>query len=82
MAVLTVVQKGEISKAVAQKGTTVVSYTKPVAFAAIQAIEDWFETNRTNLSTAINIATAPTVLTIAHKSAFVKFWFQQKFERE
>jgi len=80
MAVLTNTEKAEITQQIFTKIT--VNYTKLQAWAVLQAIEDWFETNRPSLSTAINTATAPLVLTAAQKKAFVAFWCQQKFGRE
>ncbi len=58
-----------------------VNYTKPQINAAAQAVEDWFEVNRPALSTAIDLATSPLVLTNAQKKQLVKWWFMLKFNR-
>ena len=56
--------------------------TKPPLSAAAQAIEDWFEANRPNLSTAIDTATAPFGITFtnAQKKQLVRQWLFEKFE--
>lgn len=59
-----------------------VDYTKTQANAALQAIEDWFEANRTALGNAINTATAPYVFTPAMKRRLFAHWCRQKFGRE
>jgi hypothetical protein len=61
----------------------VAVYTKATLNAAIQAIEDTFETTvRAAFSTAINTATAPTVLTNAQKKRLVALYLGQKMSRE
>lgn len=59
-----------------------VNYTKPQINAAAQAVEDWFEANRSAISTAINTATAPLVFTAAQKKVIVVHWLISKFNRE
>lgn len=59
-----------------------VDYTKAQINTAVQAIEDWFETNRPALAAAINTATAPYVFTPALKRRMVAHWCRQKFGRE
>ncbi len=81
MAVLTAAERAAISERVARFLPT-VPYEKATAFLAIQATEDWFETNRANLNTAINIATAPVVLTVAQKKLIVAHWLQHKTGKE
>ena len=50
--------------------------------AAVQAVEDWFENSaRSEISTTINTATSPTVLTTQQKTAIAKFWLWSKFQR-
>lgn len=50
--------------------------------AAVQAVEDWFETSaRTEISQAINAAISPATMTVAEKTAVAKFWLYSKFLR-
>lgn len=77
MAVLTALRLTAIRHGCAEEVS--VTYTKPVLNAAAQAVEDWLEANRPSLSTAINAATAPVILTPAQKQAVVKHWLAVKF---
>lgn len=63
------------------KGET-VSWDKAKINSALQAIEDWFESNRISLSNAINITTSPFVFTATQKKKLVGYWLSQKFRRE
>ena len=58
---------------------------KPAQNAALQAIEDYFETvTRPGLGTAVNTATVipfGVTYSVAEKTALVKWWLKQKFER-
>lgn len=59
--------------------------TKPKINAIIQAVEDWFETNRASLGAAINVVAQAQIgqnLTAGQMKALVKFWLQSKFDRE
>lgn len=60
-----------------------VNYQKSLANNAIQAIEDWFTSApvQASLSSAIDAATTPTILSNAQKRSFVKFWLKQRFNR-
>jgi|FLYL01.1.fsa_nt_gi hypothetical protein len=55
-----------------------VTYTKPVVNAAIQAVEAWLDSPavRSAINSAIDAATAPTVLTPAQKLALIKHWLR------
>lgn len=57
-----------------------VDYTKAVANAALQAIEDWFVLPATQsaISNAINAATSPVTLTVAQKKIIGKVWLDWK----
>jgi hypothetical protein len=81
MAVLTAQQLVEIRKKVAAKHLE-VPWTKPTINAALQGIEDWFEGNKGNLSTAINTASSPFVFTAAQKKFLIAYWLFQKARRE
>lgn len=79
MAILTAEQLAQIRRECANEIT--VDYTKATINAAVQAVEDWWIANQAALSTAINVATSPVVLSVAQKRAIGKFWLKQKFER-
>lgn len=68
-----------LRQAVARRGAVPVNYTKAQIDAAVQAVEDFFEANRAGMSTAINTATAPLVLTVAQKKELVRQWLIHKF---
>lgn len=79
MAVLTSSELAEVAKAIA-KGTQ-VDWVKGDINAALQAIEDWFESERTTVSGLIDAATAFS-FTNAHKKTMIRFFLRQKFRRE
>lgn len=81
MAQLTADELAAIRRECAAFGLT-VNYTKAQINAAIQAIEDWFEANRAGISTAINAATTPLVLTAQQKKIIGAFWLLYKFGKE
>lgn len=81
MAILTVDQLAQLRRECAQEQAT-INYEKSQINVAIQAVEDTFEAVRPTLSTNINTATAPLVLTAAQKRLLVKMWLQQKARRE
>ena len=80
MAVLSSDQLTDMRKKMAV-GETVV-WTKPQLNAALQAIEDWYETNKVAIGTAIDVATAPLVFTAAQKKKLGAYWLLQKASRE
>jgi hypothetical protein len=61
-----------------------VTYTKAQINAGLQAVENWFDTpaQRNAISSAINAATAPVVLTADQKKKLVAFWASIKFDIE
>jgi len=61
------------------KGT--VTYIKADINSALQAIEDWFETNRLNISSAIDGATSFS-FTNPQKKRMVAHWLDYKFNKE
>ena len=58
-----------------------VSYGKADINSALQAIEDWFEAERANLSAAIDAGTAHA-FTNPQKKLLVGYWLGQKMTRE
>ena len=80
MAILTSEEVTTIRRLCADELGT-VNYTKPQVNAAIQGVEDWFETNRSSLVVAINAATGQFIFIPAQKRAILKYWLRQKFER-
>ena len=81
MGVLTKPQLAKVSRHISENGTTVM-WSKPQVHAAVQAIEDWFEANRSSLNTEINAATAPLVFTAEQKKKLIVGFLIQKAERE
>jgi hypothetical protein len=61
---------------------TEVGYTKATAQLALQAIEDWFEGERSAINTAINTATSPITLDAGTKTILVAVYLLQKATRE
>lgn len=62
--------------------TIIVNYTKAQINAAAQAVEDWIQANAASLSTAINAATTPLVLTAAQKKKLVAEYCDYKFNKD
>jgi len=84
MAVLTGPQLDNVRHAFAEElRSDGIPWTRAKLNAAIQAIEDVFESGalQTAISNAINTATSPAVLTGAQKRALVKFWLRSRFDR-
>lgn len=78
MAILTPNQLAELRRA--QQADTLIPQPKATINAALQAIEDYFETTaRAQISSAINTATSPITLTAPQKTLLVKYWLMQKF---
>jgi len=67
MAVLSASELQSVRNGCAQ--TVAVNYTKPQINAAAQACEDFLASNAATVSTAINAATSPLVLSAAQKKA-------------
>ena len=82
MAVLTADQKDEVRVWLAADNRCQLTYTKGQMDAALQAVEDWLEANRAALSTAIDVATAPLVLTAAQKKKLAAIYFVLKARME
>lgn len=87
MAVLTASQLIEIQRDCERhfNGAQIpINYVKSQLKAAAQAIENVFESAafKNAISSAIDTATAPLVLTVAQKKALVKYWLRVKFNIE
>lgn len=80
MAILLPDDLTDLRQGVARNQT--VDYSKAQANAALQAVEDFMESNRAAMSTAINTATAPYVFPPAMKRRMFAYWCRQKFGRE
>lgn len=85
MAVLTDAQKVETQRlleSLAQDRGYSIDYVKSSVSAAVQALEDEYETNvRTQFSTAIETA-APGIFTNPQKKVIGKAWLKIKFGLE
>jgi len=77
MAVLTPEQLVSLRQAFEREGD-VATWGKADLNAALQAIEDWWETNQAGREAAINAATAPLILSADVKQKLGKHWQQHK----
>lgn len=82
MAVLTIEQKVEFMQAMAADSPPPIDWDKPTIYAAVQAIEDWFESERATVSTLIDTATSPFVFTNPQKKKLARWFLKQKSLRE
>lgn len=80
MAVLSEAELVSIRQAMA--ATQAVNYTKPQCNAAAQSVEDILAANASAISTAINAATAPLVMTAAQKKKLGAEVARVKAERD
>jgi len=81
---LTNQQLAELRRAVA-RGRADVPWDKGTINAALQAIEDAFEANRTTLEAAVDVSTAALdgrTFAKAEKAELISAWSQQKATRE
>jgi hypothetical protein len=87
MAVLTARELNELRKRCAAE-LGVADFDKATANAALQAIEDWYETNKATGSTDIDTATtaintvSPYTFSAPQKKILFQYWNFQKFNRE
>lgn len=79
MAILTPEQLTELRQALAEMGP--LTFTKPQANVAAQAVENWFVASLAGLLTAIDTATAPYVFSVPQKRLLVTLWLRQKIAR-
>lgn len=83
MATLTAIQLAEMRQRFVRKlGDVAVDFSKPIVNAAFQAIEDWYEANKAQISTDIDAATAPYMFTAQQKKWLGAYWLLQKSGRE
>ena len=83
MAQLTAVQLAEMRRRfVVRWGDDPVDFDKPTINAAFQAVEDWYEDNKAQISTDIDAATAPYTFTGQQKKLLGAYWLLQKSGRE
>lgn len=81
MAILTADQLVQLRHDLAAS-VVIITWNKTQANSAFQAIEDWFENNRTVLALTIDTNTAPFTFTSVQKVRLIAFWLKQKFIRE
>lgn len=63
-------------------GEVSLDWDKATINAAIQALEDWYETSgRVAASTAIDAATAPYVFSNPIKKKIGRWWFRMRFDK-
>ncbi len=71
----------ELRRDVASESAT-VPWDKAAINAALQALEDWYEAERTQVNALIDTAAAPFVFTNPQKKVLAKHFLRQKFRRE
>ena len=85
MAVLTSEQAAALRRKMYKRRVSAgasVDYDKAVIDAALQAIEDLIEGNKTAINNAINTATSPYVFSADDKRFLLAYYFAQKAIRE
>jgi hypothetical protein len=80
MAILNADQLAELRRSVSDQ--VLVDYNKPIINAALQKIEDVWESNRGAFAASIDTATAPYTFSNAAKKQLMAYWMLQKFGRE
>ena len=80
MAVLTDIQI-TAARNICEQEMPLINYSKSQINAALQAVENWFNKAaiQISLSTDIDAAIAPMVLTNAQKKKLVKAWLMYRF---
>ena len=81
MAALTASQLAELRRSAIRDWTTAIDFGKPIANATFQAIEDWYEGERTVVSGLINTASSPKSFTNAEKKLIAKHYLNWKFKQ-
>ena len=81
MAVLTSDQLAELRRSIQREWSTAIDFNKATANATLQAIEDWYEGQRTVVSGLINTASAPKSFTAAEKKLIAKHFLKWKFDQ-
>jgi hypothetical protein len=82
MAIISVSDLASLRQRCAADATGGVTWTKAQVNAAVQALEDWFDTTgRAGAAAAIESA-APGVFTNTQKKLIGKYWLAQKSGRE
>ena len=84
MSVLTSAQLKQVRRLVAEQleYTADVNFTRSEFHAAIQALEDWYEGERSALNQLLNAATSPTRMSTQIKAALVLVFIRAKMDRE
>jgi hypothetical protein len=80
MAIIDDAEKAKIRQFISTIGAA--DYDKPTINSAMQAIEDWFEGERLTISSEIDLATSPQVLTNQQKKLLGAIWMLKKHGRE
>ena len=79
MAVLTNQQLAELRKGGRANWTTPIDFDKPIINATFQAIEDWYEGQRAQVSSDIDAASTPKAFSNAEKKQIAAAFLQWKF---
>jgi hypothetical protein len=81
MVALTTKQLAQIRQGMA-RGRASVPWDKPTVDAAIQALEEWFESEKGNVSIIINNATGGPVFTVTQKKKLVALFISQQAKQD
>ena len=82
MAVLIAAELDKLRQGAEAEKTDAITYVKADANAAFQALEDWYEGERTAVSGLIDTATSPFVFTNTEKKKMAGVFLKQKFVKE
>jgi hypothetical protein len=80
MATLTAQQLAELRRRLASN-TSGYTWTKQDVNLALQTVEDWFESNKSSLNTAVDAATG-SKFSGPEKKLLIAYWLFQKAGRE
>ena len=81
MAVLNNNELADLRRRTQREWSTDIDFDKSVANAALQAMEDWYEDERTVVSGLIITATSPKAFTAAEKKLIAKHFLAWKFQQ-
>ncbi len=63
------------------RGQTGINYDKTQIDTALEAVDDWFETKRSELNSLLETS-APGIFSTPVKKKIIKFWLQHKYGKE
>lgn len=82
MAVLTPMQLAELRRETVKNLSPPIDFNKSIINAALQAVEDWYEGEKSTVSGLIDTATSPFAFTNPQKKMMGAAYLIQKSKRE